>query len=225
VLALIPEVSTFPERQRVRQVVTSAVQQISAGEISAFAHALGMSRNMIDFWHQGESVPQIDMLLCFCFRLGLSLCDFLFHELDTLHPSLKDPLSLVPVVPRKKPVLQGEDVYQALEQAAASDEQPPPTLQAVVCHIGHTSPILYRIHPTACREIVARHKTYVQQRKEARLQKFREEIRHIALKLHAHGEILSQKSIAPHLSQSGTLRDPRVRTFLKEICRELENGS
>ena len=222
VLAFLPTRSVLPERQRVRQVVTHAVSQISAGEISAFARSIGMSRNMIDFWRRGEKLPEIDMLLQLCFRLGFSLSAFLFQQVETLHPHLSNPARLSPVVPKKKPVLQVEDVYQALERAMTSDEQPPPTLLMMARRIGHTPLILYRIHPTACRAIVARHKTYVQQRKEARLQKFREEIWHIALQLHADGEPLTQKRIAAHLSQPGVLRDPRVRSILKEVCYELE---
>ncbi len=225
VLALLPTRSVLPERHRVRQVVTHVVEYISAGEISAFARSIGMSRNMIDFWRQGEKLPEIDKLLRFCFRLDLRLSEFLFHEVETLHPHLSNPVSLAPVVPRKKPVLQLEDVYQALERAMTSEEQPPPTLLLMARRIGHTLPILYRIHPTACRAIVARHNTYVHQRKEARLQKFREEIWRIALQLHADGNPLTQKRIAPHLSQSGILRDPRVRTILKEVCHELETNA
>ena len=224
VLALLPSVSVLPERQRVRQVVAHAVEQISAGDLPAFARTLALSRNTIYYWCQGEQIPDIDMLLRLCCRLGLSLRDFFFQEVDTLRPQLQETALPVSVVSRKREVIQEEQVYQVLEQAATSKEQPPPTLRLLARRSGHTPLVLYKIHPTACGEIVARHKAYAQQRKEARLQKFREEIRHIALKLHAEGEVLTQKSIAPHLSQPGVLRDPRVRTFLKEICLELENG-
>ena len=224
VLALLPSVPVLPERQRVRQVVAHAVEQISAGDLPAFARTLALSRNTIYYWCQGEQIPDIDMLLRVCCRLGLSLRDFFFQEVDTLRPQLQETAKPPSMVFTKRWMIQEEQVYQVLEQAAASNEQPPPTLRLVALRIGHTSLVLYKIHPTACREIVARHKTYVQQRKETRLQTFREEIRLIALKLHVEGEVLTQKSIAPHLSQPGVLRDPRVRTFLKEICLELENS-
>jgi transcriptional regulator with XRE-family HTH domain len=227
VLAIMPTRAVPLERERIRQVVRHVVQQTSAGEISeisAFARKIGLSRNMIDYWHQGKKVPEIGMLLQFCFRLGLSLEAFLFQEIDALHPTLKDPGSLLPVIPRKKPAIQAEHVYQVLELAAEGGEDPPPTLKRLAHDIGHTSQILYRLHPTACQKIVAQRKAYMQQHKEARLQKFRDEIKLIARQLHAHGERLTQKTIAPHLLQSGILRDPQIRRILQEICGEIESG-
>jgi transcriptional regulator with XRE-family HTH domain len=223
-LAPLPGQKASLVRERIGQVVAHLLEQLFAGDLPAFAHTLGLSRNTVYYWCQGENLPEIGMLLRMCYRLGLSLSEFLFAEVATLRPPLSNSAALPPAMPKKKLPLQEEEVYHILDQATTSDEQPPPALVQVASRVGHTHPILYRIHPAACHTIVARYKAHVQQRKEARLQRFREEIRQIALKLHADGEPLTQKRIARYLSQSGALRDPRVREVLREVCQEIEEN-
>jgi transcriptional regulator with XRE-family HTH domain len=209
-----------PERQRIRQVIQRAVQLLSDDNISAFTHTLGMPRSTIDWWYQGERIPEMARLLWLCHRLGLSLSEFLFRKVETLHFSaLAAPHAPAPFSQRS--VIDVERVYQALSQSLVTNEQPPPTLRMLRQQLNVSYPTLYKVHPAACHEIAARYKTYIQQRKETRLQRFREEIRQAARELLASGISPTQKRIAPHLSQPGILRDPRLRTFLKEICREL----
>jgi hypothetical protein len=219
-LAALPTQSVLLDRGRICQVVRYVVQYISAGkisELSAFARSIRMSRNMIDYWYQGKNVPQFHMLLQFCSRLQLTLHDFLFQEIDTLRPYLGDSESLPIITPRKKPLVQVEKIYQALERIVADNEQPPPSLRTIGRRIGYTSQVLSRCHPPACREIVQRYNTYVQQRKEARLRRVQEEIQQAVLQLRSQGLPLSQKRISPFLSQPGVLRNPQVCAFLREI--------
>lgn len=166
---------------------------------------------------QANHCQKHHMLLQFCFRLQLTLYDFLFQEIDTLRPYLGDPESLPLIFPKKKPLIQVEKVYQALERIVADNEQPPPSLRTIGRRIGYTSQVLSRCHPPACREIVQRYNTYVQQRKEARLQRVQEEIQQAVLQLRSQGLPLSQKRISPLLSQPGVLRNPQVCAFLREI--------
>lgn len=83
---------------------------------------------------------------------------------------------------------------------------------------------LSQVHSLACHEIAARSKTDLQQRREARLQGLQDEVKRVTSQLHAQSTFLTQKSIGPHLSQSGILRPPEVRALLNRVCRELENG-
>jgi len=222
VLALLPSRKAELSRERIAQVSIHLLEQFFAGDLRAFAQSLGLSRNTVYYWCQGENLPEMGMLLRLCCWLELSLSAFLTASVESLRPHLSTAAALIPALPRKKPSLQEEEVYHLLDQVARSSEQPPLTLVQLAKRCGRTHPILYRIHPAACHTIVARYKTYVQHRKGARLQRFREEIWQIALKLHADGEPLTQKGIARALSQAGSLRDPRVRAMLKEICHELE---
>ncbi len=56
------------------------------------------------------------------------------------------------------------------------------------------------------------------------MQEYREEIKQIALQLQTQGVALTQKHIAPHMTQPGILRDPKVRELLREVCHELKTS-
>ena len=213
------------ERQRISQVVTYIVQSTSSGNLSAFARSVDMSRNMIDYWYQGKKLPELDTLLRFCFRLGLSLEDFFFLELATLRPNLRELVLPVSVAPRKKLVIQTESIYNVLQVMATSNEYPPPTLREVAYRVERTPQILRHINFVACQKIVNRHRAYVQQRKEARYQRLQGEIRRIAFQLLSEGVLPTRKQIASFLPQPGILRDRRILKYLREICQEFEKNN
>ncbi len=220
-LATLSTSSVFPNQQRISNVLTCVASQVTEGNITALARALGIVQSKVHAWCHGDRRPEITTLLHLCHDLGLSLSDFLYQEIERLQPHLNVPSEHLPQVPKRKNSIPVEQVYSALEQILASKPHPPISLGKVAQQLGWRYDILYKVHPVACHEIAAHYKTYLQQRQETRLQRFQAEIRQVALQLHADGISPTQKRIAPHLSQSGILRDPRLRTFLNEICREL----
>lgn len=226
-LARIPTISSPPKREQVNEVIVSAVNRVTNGNIAAFARALGISKNMVAHWYHGGRIPEVTQLLRFCYRLNISLCEVLCDNLETPWPRLRDETSLKPspAKRRKKTEINRAHIYQVLEDSVTSDEQPPPPLAEVARRLGFGySEIryLYECHRDACFVISARHLMYRQQRREARMQGYREEIKQIALQLQTQGVSLTQKHIAPHMAQPGILRDPKVRELLWEVCRELE---
>lgn len=123
VLASIPSQSVLPERQRIRQVVMLAVEQLGAGNIMAFTKALGFPRNSVNWWYQGKRIPESTKLLWFCYRTGISLNQFLFDGIDKLVLSLQEPfLSKPPLV--KRGTFDAVQVYQAREQVLARSQYP-----------------------------------------------------------------------------------------------------
>ena len=224
VLAFLPKSPVFPERNRIQQVIVYAVQQLASGNFSAFTRALGMQLATVHTWYQGKKLPELTMLLQLSCRLGLSLHQMLFQEVETLQLHFNTSVLLEPLAPKETILADEVAIYQALEQVLTDDEQLPPTLGKVARQLGHAPQTLYRVHPTACHTIVARYKAYVQQRKEARLKRFYEEIKRVAVQLHAKGEVLTQKRVASYLSQPGIFRDPRVCAFIEEIRHDLEGN-
>jgi hypothetical protein len=222
VLAFLPKSPVFVERNRIQQVLVYAVQHLAAGNFSAFTRELGIQLATVHTWYQGKKLPELPMLLQLCCRLSLSLHQVLFQEVETLPLQFNTLPLLEPLAPKETAVTDEVAIYQALEEALAGNEQPPPTLRKIARQLRRVEQTLYNIHPVACRAIVARYRAYVQQQKEARLRKFHDEIERIAIQLHAQGEVLTQKRISLHLSQPGIFHDPRVRFFVEEIRRELE---
>ena len=222
VLTLSPTIVSPPQRQQMTEKVIHLVHQISGEKrITAFAEALGMSTNMVGHWYYGKRLPQIGMLLRLCYSLGLPLSDLLLKNADTLHPYLTGKLPGKSRVPPKNKPINVQYVRRILEETLASEEYPPLPLAEVARRLGHQQVELYKIHRTACYQISARYRAYLQQRKETRMQGYRDEIRQIALELRAQNVSLTRKHIAPHLAQPAILRDPKIRELLEEVCREL----
>jgi len=126
-----------------------------------------------------------------------------------------------------KTEIDRESIHQFLEEIMIRNEDPPPSIPEVTRRLGfasHNIYLLYECHRDACSTITARRRAYLKQRREARMQGYREEIKQIALQLQTHGVALTQKHIAPHMAQPGILRDPKVRELLREVCHELETS-
>jgi hypothetical protein len=164
------------------------------------------------------------MLLRLCYRLNLSLDEVLFQEAEVLQPCLQASIPEARFHPRKRTAIDRERVFHLLEEAAASTEDPPPSLQEVGQRLGYQPTTLYKINQPACHAIAERFTAYRQELREKRLQGYREEIRRIALLLQAEKVALTRKHIGRYLAQPAILRDPKVRALLAEVCREVREG-
>ncbi len=225
VVARLPEISVEPKRERIRLVVSDAVEHLADGNAAAFARSLGLPRGTVENWRQGKRIPEMDMLLRLCYRLDLSLCEVLFEGEDLLQPHLRDPVPPARFPSRKRTAINQESISHQLEQEASRAENPPPSLKEVGLRLGYQPTTLYKINRTACHAIAERHTAYRHQLREKRLQGYREEIRQIALYLQTEQVALTQRHIARYLAQPAILRDPKVRALLREVCREVETRS
>ena len=222
VVARLPGISIEPKRERIRQVVSDAVEHLADGNTTAFARLLGLPRGTVENWRQGKRIPEMDMLLRLCYRLDLSLCEVLFQEAEPLQPHLRDPVPPARFPCRKRTAINQESIAHQLEQAASRAENPPPSLKEVGLRLGYQPTTLYKINRAACHAIAERFTAYRRELRERRLQGYREEIRRIALYLQAEQVALTQKQIARYLAQPAILRDPKVRALLQEVCREVK---
>jgi transcriptional regulator with XRE-family HTH domain len=221
-IARLPGINVEPKRERIRWVVSIAVEYLTDGNVAAFARSLGLPRGTVENWRQGKRIPELDMLLRLCYRLDLSLGEVLFEEGGPLQPSLREPVPPARFPSRKRTAINQEHIAHQLEQAASSAENPPPSLKEVGLRLGYQPTTLYKINRVACHAIAERHTAYRRQLRERRLQGYREEIRRIALYLQAEQVTLTQRHISRYLAQPAILRDLQVRQLLREVCREVE---
>jgi transcriptional regulator with XRE-family HTH domain len=224
VVARLPGISVEPKRERIRQVVSDAVEHLTDGNTAAFARSLGLPRGTVENWRQGKRIPEMDMLLRLCYRLDLSLCEVLFQEEEMLQPSLRDPVPPALFPSRQRTAINKESIFHQLEQAASRAENPPPSLKEVGQRLGYQPTTLYKINRAACHAIAEHFTAYRRELREKRLQEYREEIRRIAMCLQAEQVALTQRHIGRYLAQPAILRDPKVRELLREVCRELETS-
>jgi len=81
-LALSPTVTVSPSRKRVPEALPAIIQQVTQGNISAFARTLNMPQGLVSHWVNGRKLPQLEMLLHICSVVDLSLEALLLHDLS-----------------------------------------------------------------------------------------------------------------------------------------------
>ncbi len=224
-LALSPTMRVSPSRKRVPEALPAIIQQVTQGNISAFARTLNMPQGLVSHWVNGRKLPQLEMLLHLCSVVDLSLEALLLHDLGSLRPRLRaaDEPAVYELRSKWTHVrVSMEQVRQALEKILAANDDPPPTLTQVAKRLGLGTPVLYRCHRAACYAIAARYKDYAQQRTATRVHSYRVELREAARHLHEQGVLPTRGRIEPLLPSPGILRDPKVRQLLVEVCREME---
>jgi hypothetical protein len=141
-----------------------------------------------------------------------------------LPPHLQDPTPEARFQSRKRTAINKERIFHLLEEVAGGTEDPPSSLQEVGQRLGYQPTTLYKINRAACHAIAERFTAYRRQLREKRLQGYREEIRQIAQLLQAKNVAMTQRHVSRYLAQPAVLRDPKVRTILREVCQEVEKG-
>lgn len=224
-VTLSPTLSIPPSKRHASETLRFFYQQIFKGSSTAFARTLKLPISLVSHWFCRGTFPQMDMLLRICYGLGLSLDDFLLQDAATLQPCLRKAYEPAPDESRAKWARDIQEMKQALEDILTANAFPPPSLAEVAKQLRHDVHVLSRWHPLLCQAISARYKEYAQQKTRARMQRYREEMRTVAVELHAKGLSLTRGHIGPFLPQPGILRNPKLRQLLEEVCREIEEGS
>ena len=104
VIAQLSTVQDDTKRERIQQIVNRVVERLAGGNIAELARFLELPRNTVENWCQGKRVPEMDMLLRFCYRINLSLSEVLFQQAETLQPCLQEPVSEAYFQSRKRGV-------------------------------------------------------------------------------------------------------------------------
>jgi hypothetical protein len=112
-------------------------------------------------------------------------------------------------------------LQQAVEQAV-HEETPPPTLKAVAARLGRSANSLRQYFPTLCHQLTARHHAYQQACLQQRHHACVEEIRTIALALHAQGIFPSINRVAEQLARPRNIASNAAYiAALRHLRREL----
>src|SRR5260370_15275274 len=133
-LALSPQVSVSPSRKRIQEALPAIIQQVTQGNISAFARTLNMPQGLVSHWVNGRKIPQLEMLLHICSVVNLALEALLLHDPGLLRPHLgaADEPAVYELRGKWTHVrVSMEQLRQALEKILSANEDPPPTLTKV----------------------------------------------------------------------------------------------
>jgi hypothetical protein len=105
---------------------------------------------------------------------------------------------------------------------AVLEEEPPPSISALIKRSGYCETSLYFYFPSICRRIAARHRKFRVQSFEKRRANFAAEVRRIALELHSVGIYPSVKQVQALLPRIVSLRSSRLALeVLRRVRSEL----
>lgn len=156
------QLSVKLSKEQVQESFNAYVWQRGAGSVAAFARYLRMNQPTLQSWCSGKTLPQIEVLLKVCQRLGIKLFDFLTVD-SQLMSNLGNHSSHTPASHTRKafrtPRLDLENTSRILENVL-EHEYPPPSVKEVIQRIGCCSATLHKYFPDLCRAIAQRHLDY-----------------------------------------------------------------
>jgi hypothetical protein len=227
-LALAPTLAVLPKRTRIHEVFEHALQQMRQEGQSSFARGLGITRTTSWGWLTRRTIPELSTLLSLCATWKISLYDCFFKDVATLslHPEAG-----MPEPSRDKRQLRGRTVWKAsqvqdaLEAIFTNDEFPPPSLAEVARRLKSTSVTLRKYHREICDAITERYQTALVTKRQANMQRFRQEAKQAAYQIMAQGKRPTIKRLALVLTKPGILRNPKMREVWQEVLREIDENA
>lgn len=163
-IGIMPRLSVSLSREKFRRNIAVCVNQVTEGNLSAFARLLGRHPRFVRKCFAGESYPQLSAILQICYLFGIPLLDFLTKELDiTDFAGLAEPLQSQQQYnlrsPKSRKKFNVDKAEQILQEALK--ESPPPQLKEVIKRIGKVSKSsLYHHFSDLCKTISSQHKNY-----------------------------------------------------------------
>lgn len=210
--------SLIPERARVAELLTSFAKRT----LQQNSHALGLWLQMGGVraipWCKGKHLPRLHSLLHICFRVGISLKQFLSGDNFSLDLPIQPNLPSQQYQPRK--ISEPSNIKKLkglLETILSREEFPPPSMTAVSKQLDVAYRNLYRLFPDLCSKIAAKHMKYRRSCKLKNIKLACSEVKQIVSMLHADGIIPSRSRVESLMSKSGYLQLQQVRETFIEI--------
>jgi hypothetical protein len=215
-------VATPPRRERIALMIAQGVGP--TGGSAAFAHAFQFNPGTVWQWGQGTHLPSMGALVALCYRLDVSLRDFLLTDpvrvnSVPIHP--RPPIEVSgPPAARRKP-FESDNVRITLEDVLGRSEEPPPSMRTVARRLGHAHADLHRRFPDLCRAISARYLTHRQALGDRRRQHLCREVREATFCVHAQGFYPSSVRVASLLTHPSHFRHPMANAAWHAALRDL----
>ena len=205
---------TLP-RKRISEVLLTYSEVLTEGNIAKFAEYLGLGHVQTHRWCTGKCIPTLDILLKICFRLEISLLNFLNQKIyisELSRRSVKKYIASNKTVRTPYTKLHdSNEVCRALE--AALVEEPPPSLKELAERLGYRkTSALYYHSQKLCQLISAR---FIEYQKSQKLQQW---------KLVLESVYSGKEYPPPPMRQVAKRLDTSVQTlysYFPELCQKI----
>ncbi len=158
ILAHAPYLMQIPQKQKLANAIDSCIVSYFQGKAKTFADLMFFSPTVPSDWRSGRALPVLNLLLRVCYRLSISLLDFLTGNVTISPQFVLKELPLCQQYSKTNRPFDLIQIKQLLETALS--EFPPKSLRQVALAIKYDRTDLYRHLPNLCRQINLRYKLY-----------------------------------------------------------------
>ncbi|MEL6457330.1 MAG: helix-turn-helix domain-containing protein [Cyanobacteria bacterium J06621_15] len=210
-------------RETIKKALVFFVNKFSNGDVSAFGQLIGVPSSHITQWYSGKTIPTLDKLLKICYRLQISLIEFLQPELKQQVNT--NQVTLCPSPQQRQLTVTSQRnkarIRSLLKSVLNQNEYPSPSVREVArrYHIGGAT--LYRYAPDLCQAISARYWDYKKLLQQQTIQQGINEVKRLAPELYAQGITPSVKNLASVMTNPEALWREEVLETLSEVRRSL----
>lgn len=221
-IAISNSVTLVPTASRVAEIISAFGKKYHEGNFHAFARWLGVNSRNVLSWARGSKVPKLRSLLHTCYRLNISVVEFL-TGIDVVngHESKGERARAWNIKEGDGKRVDRDKVRRKLKLILSKDEYPPPTMKEVSEQFDVSYRRLYYLFPELCQAISARHSAYRQECKSRNVNTACEEIVRLVLLLHAEGIEPNQGQIARLMNKGAYIREEKVWTTYLSIRHDL----
>lgn len=224
-LAGAATLESMPASSNISATLSACLRKLGYPGLRAFCTSRSIEYATARGWNRGAHLPPIGPLLRICYSLGTTPFRFLVEGVG-IAESVVDNVEGLRSVPQArkrelKPQFDEEYVGRYLEGVLGGNEYPPPSMREVGKRLGYMPYSLKRYFLQECLEITARHRAYLAERRSAREQQLKAEVRGVVLRLLKDGEYPSRRKVARLLSKSGNLLSYDQQKVWRKVLNEL----
>ena len=221
ILAANSRISKPLHKDRISNSFQKCIEQVTEGNITAFARLTKFSKNQVWEWANGKVTPQLDVLLKISYLMDLSLSDFLTKDDFKVNYSCTTKLSDKRKTNRGKQKFNYLLAETSLKEFVSDSSAIPMSLSAIARQLGYHRRTLTNNFPELCKQISA---NYLEYKKSLRIQRIKEcclEVEQAVIKLNSEGIYPSEANVSKIISRPGNLREKEVREALSKARQKL----
>lgn len=225
-LAGAADLKVRPGPENIVAAIEACQRKLGYPSLRAFAMSRGPVYKTILGWHQAGHLPPVEGLLRLCYSLNTTPFMFLTKgaAIADLVKDNSEGLAMLPAKKKRqtKPKLPDpEFVRSYLGEVLRGNEYPPPSTSELGRRLGYRGYYLTKCFPEECREVTARYRAYVLERKAAAAEQLRARVLQAVRHLHEKGEYPSLVRMAGLLERPNDMRRPEAIATRKEVMEEL----
>ena len=221
ILAANYQLSESVHKERISNSFQKCIEQVTEGNIAAFARLTKFPKNQVWEWANGKVTPQLDVLLRISHLMDLSLLDFMtqddFRACCLSTTKLNDSKKLK----RNKQNFNHSIAETALLKFISDDSTTPMSLSAIARQLGYHRRTLTNNFPELCKQISVNHLEYQKSLRVRRIKECCLEVEQAVIKLNSEGIYPSEANVSKILSRPGNLREKEVRGALSKARKNL----